>query len=179
MSGSAKYDVNEFADLTEQEFAEQYLGHKPVTVSQPSDILVAEPSTADFPEEGIDWREYGAVTPVKNQGYPYLVTIYFKNNQENRCVSCYIGHCGSCWAFSVAANIESMWQIRKGQSVELSPQQLVDCDHQSHGCRGGYTKLAYDTVQRMGGLLSYQDYPYVGQQQNGCFLSADGSVGIR
>ena len=66
-----------------------------------------------------DWRDKKVVTGVRDQG-----------------------QCGSCWAFSVVENIESMWLL-SGQSTEsaelldLSEQQLVDCDDFSYGCQGG------------------------------------------
>ena len=57
---------------------------------------------------------------------------------------------GSCWAFVAVQLIESMYLIKvngtskkTSTSVELSPQQIVDCcdsDHgcSSSGCDGGY-----------------------------------------
>lgn len=52
----------------------------------------------------IDWTAKGVVSPVKNQG-----------------------QCGSCWAFSAVATLESFSLMTKSTKVSLSEQQLVDC----------------------------------------------------
>ncbi|KAA3681418.1 cathepsin F [Paragonimus westermani] len=143
--GTARYGVTRFSDLTPEEFAAKYL-------SRPDNndrVERVRPTGLKAAPERIDWREWGAVGPVENQGV-----------------------CGSCWAFSVAGNVEGQWFLKTGQLVSLSKQQLVDCDVMDHGCHGGWPTNAYMEIMRMGGLELQSDYPYVGVQQH-CYLNKE------
>ncbi len=64
---------------------------------------------ADF-----DLRDLGVVGPIKNQG-----------------------SCGSCWAFSKTASLESAIKAAGGAAVDLAEQELVSCDRNNYGCNGG------------------------------------------
>lgn len=64
---------------------------------------------ADF-----DWRSKNGVTPIKNQA-----------------------NCGSCWAFSAVGVFESAILINTGQEMDLSEQNLVNCNNRGYGCDGG------------------------------------------
>ncbi|KAL9259907.1 Senescence-specific cysteine protease SAG39-like protein, partial [Drosera capensis] len=73
----------------------------------------------------------------------------------------------SCWTFSTAATIEGLHKLTTGQLINLSEQQILDCDTGGRdlGCRGGFSESAYQFVIRNGGLTTYNNYPYVGYQQ--------------
>lgn len=135
--------LNEFADLSHEEFKNKYLGLK-VDLSKRQ-----ESSTEDFIykdvvnlPKSVDWRKKGAVTNVKNQG-----------------------SCGSCWAFSTVAAVEGINQIVTGNLTSLSEQELVDCDTSfNKGCNGGLMDYAFSFIMSNGGLHKEEDYPYVMQE---------------
>ncbi|CAF4798014.1 unnamed protein product [Pieris macdunnoughi] len=137
--GTARYAVTRFTDLSYEEFSNKYLGLKPGLRDQNQiPFRMAEIPDVKIPDK-FDWRAYGAVTEVKNQG-----------------------SCGSCWAFSVTGNVEGQWKIKTGELLSLSEQELVDCDKLDEGCNGGLPDNAYRAIEQLGGLEAENDYPYEG-----------------
>ncbi len=103
-------EMNEYADMSIEEFTRVYLGL--IRAPEVDDEAEFINGTNPFPEdhEGqkrqsvpatFDWRTQGAVTPVKNQG-----------------------SCGDCYNFAATGSIEGAWKIAKGQLVSLSEQHL-------------------------------------------------------
>lgn len=137
----ALFGLTRFADLTPEEFKAQYLLKEFLPTPEDQRQYLPPRASALAAPESFDWRTRGKVTEVKNQG-----------------------QCGSCWAFSVTENIESVWMIKKGLTNHtmdhLSPQQIVDCDHVDGGCNGGDTPTAYKYVIDAGGLETEKEYPY-------------------
>ncbi|KAH1252151.1 Cysteine protease XCP2 [Glycine max] len=130
--------LNEFADLSHQEFKNKYLGLK-VDYSRrresPEEFTYKD---VELPKS-VDWRKKGAVAPVKNQG-----------------------SCGSCWAFSTVAAVEGINQIVTGNLTSLSEQELIDCDRTyNNGCNGGLMDYAFSFIVENGGLHKEEDYPYI------------------
>ncbi|XP_050354314.1 uncharacterized protein LOC126776083 [Nymphalis io] len=144
--GTARYAVTRFADLTYEEFGQKYMGLKP-SLRDHNQIPMRK---AEIPQVHLpalfDWRQYNAVTEVKDQG-----------------------SCGSCWAFSVTGNIEGQWKIQTGELVSLSEQELVDCDKLDEGCNGGLPDNAYRAIEQLGGLETENDYPYEGENDKCAF----------
>jgi len=140
--GTATYShMTPFADMSSDEF-NKLLGFRPTWAVDGPQGVPASVDASAVPTS-YDWRDHGAVTPVKNQG-----------------------SCGSCWAFATIANIEGAGFVTTGKLVSLSEQELVDCDKKTgdHGCMGGLPSNAYkDMIQQKLGLELETDYPYSGK----------------
>lgn len=137
---SAKYAHNEFSDLTPADFKVRLLPNPlDVTRGRQGAAPVPDIEATDMPDS-VDWRQEGAVTPVRNQG-----------------------SCGSCWAHSAVGNMESLWYLaNKGsmsKPVPLSVEQVVECDAHDDACYGGYMKGGFEYAIEHGGLSSEADYP--------------------
>mmetsp|Transcript_51921 Transcript_51921/g.149700 ORF Transcript_51921/g.149700 Transcript_51921/m.149700 type:complete len:373 (+) Transcript_51921:101-1219(+) len=92
----------------------------------------------------VDWRNQtpSIVPPVRSQG-----------------------SCGSCWAFSAVATIESVVAQATGTMPTLSPQQITSCTPNPKncggggGCMGATAQLAYNyTVEK--GIADLETAPY-------------------
>lgn len=131
--------LNKFADWTAAE-RKRILSYRPVRGARVAPVE----TVGDIPST-IDWRDQGAVNPVKDQG-----------------------QCGSCWAFSAVGAMESRWKIKSGNLVSLSEQQLVDCaggKYGNLGCNGGDMGTAFDYAHDFGMELE-SDYPYTAMDGN-------------
>eukprot|EP00271_Cylindrocystis_brebissonii_P003489 TRINITY_DN144_c0_g1_i2.p1 TRINITY_DN144_c0_g1~~TRINITY_DN144_c0_g1_i2.p1 ORF type:complete len:535 (+),score=69.91 TRINITY_DN144_c0_g1_i2:107-1606(+) len=129
--------VNHFAHLSHDEFKRQYLGLN-IDTNRPLRNNGKFSHENVVAADAVDWRELGAVTPIKNQG-----------------------QCGSCWAFSATGAVEGINQIVTGELVSLSEQELVDCDKgKDMGCSGGLMDYAFEFMIQNGGIDTESDYPY-------------------
>ncbi|CAA7042352.1 unnamed protein product [Microthlaspi erraticum] len=142
-------DVNEFSDLTDEEFRATHTGlvvpegiNKISTLESRLVVPFRYENVSDT-SESLDWRQEGAVTPVRYQGT-----------------------CGGCWAFSAVAAVEGITKIAKGKLVTLSEQQLLDCaTDYNQGCVGGIMSKAFEYIIRNQGITTEDNYPYQASQQ--------------
>ncbi len=152
-SASYKLGVNAMTDMSADERATKFGGHKALLRAQRSGVALTDskplslpPHVRSIPRDQlpaeVDWRTKGVATAVKDQG-----------------------HCGSCWAFASTATLESHVAINTGILADLSPQQLVSCAaNPQHcggtgGCHGSVPELAFDYIQKHG-MTSEWLYPY-------------------
>lgn len=62
------------------------------------------------------------------------------------------------------AAIEGIQQIKNGELLSLSEQELVDCDKGEKGCTRGNSCRAFCWVVLNGGLSTESDYPYTAKE---------------
>jgi len=162
LSPSRKFsmNINEFSDLSSDEFKQKYVGKTYMyrsdesygcillNYSDTNDTYYYSDLEVDLTHDllhsnldSFDWRDYNVVGPVRNQG-----------------------QCGSCWAFATTANAESVWAIHTGKLYDLSEQYLVDCatgkEYLNMGCQGGNMDSAFKyMIQNR--QCDETEYPYV------------------
>jgi C1A family cysteine protease len=94
-----------------------------------------------------DWRVNNGVTPVKNQA-----------------------SCGSCWDFAATGALESLVRIRSGKILDLSEQNMLECNTWGHGCGGGHAWSATSYFTTKGTVLEACD-PYQAIKTGNCNTS--------
>jgi len=140
---------NIFSDYTENEY-KRLLGFRAQDAKAYKNVVELPHSNAD----SVDWRELGAVTPVKDQKA-----------------------CGSCWSFSTTGALEGAHFIATGDLVSLSEQQLMDCSwkYGNLSCGGGLMdsafKYAMDTP-----ITTEANYPYTAMFHTSCSYGGNGVV---
>ena len=156
----ADFGVGPFADMSAGEFAKAYMGgaeyfrramlttERAPAAFAPAAALASSKKAAasngqwafaSTTNARVDWREKGAVTPVRHQG-----------------------SCGSCWAYSTAGNIEGLWAAAGNPLAAVSIQQLTSCVSENHGCNGGLMDKAFEWIitKRRGEVVTEEAYPY-------------------
>jgi C1A family cysteine protease len=141
-------DVNQFADLTAEEFKSTVVSGSFRRGEQRNTTVGVRGlwSRTNLPAS-VNWTAAGAVTPVKNQE-----------------------QCGSCWAFSTTGSVESAWFLAKGTLPSVSEQQLVDCStaEGNQGCNGGLMDYAFEYIIKNKGITTEAAYPYTATGPNAC-----------
>ena len=140
---------NKFSDWTEEEF-NSILGYKSSGRVKNGVLGSYIPKSLPNSDDVKDWRNFDAVTPVKDQG-----------------------KCGSCWAFSAIAAMEALNKFWNRYLIGFSEQQLVDCCRigTSQGCNGGemidafkYYAQGPDPKKRAPTTTVLEsEYPYTGK----------------
>ncbi|XP_066246123.1 cathepsin L-like [Euwallacea similis] len=131
-----KLGISPFADLTSEEY--KALLNLRNGERRTARSLFKIPENRSVIPKSIDWREKGAVTSIKDQGF-----------------------CGSCWAFSAIGSVEGQYFLKYGKLLSFSEQQLIDCasEYGSKGCSGGLLNSGFQYI-RDKGIEEEITYPY-------------------
>ncbi|CAH8362398.1 unnamed protein product [Eruca vesicaria subsp. sativa] len=150
---SYKLGLNQFADLTWEEFQRTKLG---AAQNCSATLKGSHKLTKEALPQTKDWREDGIVSPVKDQG-----------------------KCGSCWTFSTTGALEAAYHQAFGKGISLSEQQLVDCAgaFNNFGCNGGLPSQAFEYIKFNGGLDTEEAYPYTAK--NGTCKYSAANIGVQ
>jgi len=131
------FGLTKFSDMSVEEFKGSMLNYKRTVVDKDIPVYESKSNLRKSTTTDYDWRDYNAITPVKDQGY-----------------------CGSCWAHSAVEAVESAWYLAGNSLTEFSVEQVTQCDKVDAGCNGGDTTTAYAYIERAGGLATASSYPY-------------------
>ncbi|XP_067136548.1 cathepsin L-like [Centruroides vittatus] len=131
--------LNEYSDLTRQEFVKMMNGLKRGANSTAKPLYTFTRLSNVVLPDTVDWRDKGMVTGVKNQL-----------------------QCGSCWAFSTTGSLEGQHKKKTGKLVSLSEQNLMDCsgNEGNMGCEGGLMDNAFEYIKINKGIDTEKSYPY-------------------
>ncbi|XP_060703236.1 digestive cysteine proteinase 2-like isoform X1 [Hemiscyllium ocellatum] len=137
-----KLEVNHLADRTVAETAAMR-GRLKRTLQDIGQPFPTDQYISIVVPLSVDWRLYGAVTPVKDQAV-----------------------CGSCWSFAATGAIEGALYLKTGNLVPLSQQMLMDCTwgFGNRGCDGGLEWQTFEWIMKHGGIADAESYgSYMGQ----------------
>jgi len=138
-----KAAVNMFADRLPHEMKQYMSYNRDINFNTftHSSVQIPQFFLQNLPDK-LDWREKGVVQKPKDQSA-----------------------CGSCWAFSASAVLESHIAIQTGKLFDFSEQQLVSCTPNpdqcggTGGCSGSTQWLAFDYV-KTAGITTTANWPY-------------------
>ena len=118
----AKFAINQFSDMTEEEFKSKYIDFDLEMYRDLAPLTTIDLNLDDVePPENFDWElDKGIKSEVKHQM-----------------------DCGGCWAFATTSALEAQYQILTGKNISFSEQQLIDCDENNLKCNGGNMKKAF------------------------------------
>eukprot|EP00743_Colponemidia_sp_Colp-15_P000228 GILK01000265.1.p1 GENE.GILK01000265.1~~GILK01000265.1.p1 ORF type:complete len:404 (-),score=65.22 GILK01000265.1:157-1368(-) len=137
---SFKLGATEFADMTNEEFRARLTPVSTAFTStlglKPEDETKFVPNLKASVPDTVNWQGK-AVGNVVNQD-----------------------RCGSCWTFATTGALEGALALKTGKFVELSKQELVDCDMTSSGCKGTNNPAKAFAYVSENGIASSADYPY-------------------
>lgn len=170
--------VNEFADLSKEEFASYYLlpenslyvdsefqkhgrdASSPRPAPRKLEVSLSDPASLitrsqRFLQSSLTSRLRGV---PKRVNWAEKGTVSPVKNQK---------HCNACFIFAATAVIEARASQKLGKTSPLSEQEIIDCGYPNNDCKGGQPSAAMQYVVDSG-VAFEEDYPYVAEKGPTC-----------
>jgi len=168
--------MNEFADLTDDEFAEHYLNSELNDEAVRSETYMAEAALRSETETLVQTADGASAKDAwQNQLWDHYDIKWHKNTgsqpqtqdwQAKGAVSPVNNQakCFACYAFAACGAIEGAVWTHTKKLTRLSAQQIVDCSapksgFMNHGCKGGTMVKSYKYIIK-NGVMKNSDYGY-------------------
>ena len=154
--------VNNFADLSDDEFSNYYLLPSSIVAKAPKDRKAPSKSPKKKPRNSKKSRRLQSPAGPPHFGLkPKVDWTAFDTPVKNQL------RCNSCYAFAVNAMIEVWNKIEKGTVISLSEQELLDCDSKNYHCLGGVPTFTVDYILE-NDIAYTENYPYEGKKGDKC-----------
>lgn len=143
---SWKMGVNQMADLTNEEFATQYLT---------KDLEIPE-SKEDFSD--VECPLVPPETMPLNFDHTEIGGVKEPIDQKD---------CKASWAFAITSSMEYCYFFRTNFALSISTQQMIDCGPRFKNesrCLKGNITATYDYIKKEG-LMNNNSYPYTGKEE--------------
>jgi KDEL-tailed cysteine endopeptidase len=159
--------MNDFSDMTNEEFSALHMGFDPDAANKDTNKDNSLQSTADD-DDGDDYNDdddydnddetlLNATMNATMNSTRNLTSFLprYVDWRKSRAVSAVKnqGQCGGCWSFAAAGALEGLYAIRHKKLVGLSVQQMLDCANSmygNNGCSGGIMTGAYQYTNQHG-----------------------------
>jgi C1A family cysteine protease len=146
-----KKSLNQFSDLSDDEFNQKYLTYSPTSEKELKQAIV----------EAEDWNNFRPQVSYYSQDD---IVDYQPIDYTEWCPEVYNQNaCGACYVFSTATAVEcnynKLYNKTGTDKLVMSKQQVIDCSTVTNGCRGGsgeFASLHYNSR----GIYTESDYQY-------------------
>lgn len=178
---SYKFGINQFTDLSPEEFKSMYLMDPDVKKTLTSDLvknLRSEEGSADYFDLNAD-REQGEqeipqsnekINQINQRPYPAVdhTSFLLAPRHQQSCS-------GGGWSFAMTAAVEALYAQKTRVREYLSVQQLMECNPFKWSCFGGNALAVRDYV-KLYGLMLEVDYPFTATTKNVCKYSTSKTI---
>ena len=137
--GMTPVDMSDVHVATTEELKRQAILFSATSVANLGGVSTQATNELDIDDAEASWTIHPNMTPVREQY-----------------------DCAAGWAFAAVGSTETRYSFRQIKTIQLSAQQLIDCDFTSHGCEGGSIERAFKYIKKHR-ICKESKYPYTAE----------------